>query len=48
MNTQLNVNNQGNIVFLQAGFLGSMNDARNLNLMERIGPRTDNDMPIVA
>ena len=32
MNTQLIVVNQGNIVFLQAGFLGSMNDAGNLDL----------------
>ena len=30
MNTQLIVNNLGNIVFLQAGFLGDMNDARTL------------------
>lgn len=39
------VDNQGNIVFLQAGFLGSMNDAGNFILMERIGPGTACDMP---
>ena len=32
MNTQLIVDNLGNIVFLQAGFLGSLNDAGNFNL----------------
>ena len=46
MNTLLIVDNLGNIVFLQAGFLGSMNDAGNFNMMERIGPGTDNDMPV--
>ena len=45
MNSQLIVDNLGNIVFLQAGFLGSMNDAGNFNLMERIEPGTNNDMP---
>ena len=45
MNTQLIVDNQGNIVFLQAGFLGSMNDAGNFILMDRIGPGTACDMP---
>ena len=45
MNTQLIVDNQGNIVFLQAGFLGSMNDAGNFILMDRIGPGTAYDMP---
>lgn len=45
MNTQLIVDNCGNIVFLQAGFLGAMNDAGNYNMMERIGPRTNYDMP---
>lgn len=45
MNTQLIVDNLGNIVFLQAGFLGSMNDSGNFNLMERIGPGTNYDMP---
>jgi hypothetical protein len=29
MNTQLIVDNVGNIVFLQAGFLGAQNDAAN-------------------
>lgn len=45
MNTQLIVDSLGNIVFLQAGFLGSMNDAGNFHLMERIGPGTNYDMP---
>ena len=40
MNTQLIVDNLGNIVFLQAGFLGALNDAGNYNLMDRIGPGT--------
>ena len=44
MNTQLIVDNQGNIVFLQAGFLGSMNNAGNFILMDRIGPGTAYDM----
>lgn len=48
MNTQLIVDNLGNIVFLQAGFLGSINDAGNYNLMERIGPGTNYDMPCGA
>ena len=46
MNTQLIMDNLGNIVFLQAGFLGSMNDAGNFHMMERIGPGADNDMPV--
>ena len=45
MNTQLIVGTLGNIVFLQAGFLGSMNDAGNYMLMQRIGPGTNYDMP---
>ena len=45
LNTQLIVGNVGNIVFLQAGFLRSPNDAGNFNLMERIGPGTNYDMP---
>ena len=45
MNTQLIVDNVGNIVFLQAGFLGAQNDAVNYLLMERIGPGTNHDMP---
>lgn len=45
MNTQLIVDSLGNIVFLQAGSLGAMNDAGNFHLMERIGPGTNNDMP---
>jgi hypothetical protein len=44
MNTQLIVDNIGNIVFLQAGFLGAMNDAGNYNMMERIGPGSHNDL----
>ena len=45
MNTQLIVDNLGNIVFLQAGFLGALNDAGTYNLMERIGPGTNYAMP---
>jgi hypothetical protein len=45
MNTQLIVDNLGNIVFLQAGFLGAQNDATNFLFMERIGPATNFDMP---
>ena len=45
MNTQLIVDNNGNIVFLQAGFPGSLNDAANYNLMTNIGPGTHYDMP---
>ena len=48
MNTQIIVDNLGNIVFLQAGFLGGQNDATNFLLMERIGPGTDHDMPVGA
>ena len=44
MNTELIVDNLGNVVFLQAGFLGVMNDAGNLNMMERIGPVARYDM----
>ena len=45
LNTQLIADNQGNIVFLQAGVLGSMNDGGNFILMERIGPGTVSNMP---
>jgi hypothetical protein len=45
MNTQLIVDNLGNIVFLQAGFLAAQNDATNFIFMERIGPGTNFDMP---
>ena len=48
MNTQIIVDNLGNIVFLQAGFLGGQNDAANFLLMERFGPGTDHDMPVGA
>lgn len=43
MNTQLIVDNLGNIVFLQAG---SLSDDGNFMLMETIGPCTDYDMPM--
>ena len=46
MNTQSIVDNLGNTVFLQAGFLGCMNDAGNFHLMEQIGHGTDNDVPV--
>ena len=42
MNTQIIVDS---LVFLQAGFLGSMNDACNFHLMERISPDIIYDMP---
>jgi hypothetical protein len=45
MNTQLIVDNLGNIVFLQVGFLGAQNNATNFIFMERIGPGTNCDMP---
>lgn len=45
MNKHSIVDSVGNSVSLQASFLGSMNDADNFRLMERIGPRTNNDMP---
>jgi hypothetical protein len=45
MNTQLIADSLGNIVFLQAGFLGAMNDAPDVLLMKRIGPGTNYDMP---
>ena len=48
MDTQLIVDNVGNIVFLQAGFLGAQNDAANFLLMERIGPVTNHDMSPAA
>lgn len=35
----------GHLVFLQAGFLGAMNDAGNYLMMERIGPGANHDMP---
>ena len=42
------VDDDKNIVFLRTEFWGSMNDAAgtNFNLMDRIGPRTDNDMTV--
>jgi hypothetical protein len=45
MNTRLIVDSLGNIVFLQAGFLGAMNNAGDFLLMERMGPGTNYDMP---
>ena len=38
----------GNIVCLQAGFLGGKNDVANFLLMERFGSGTDHDMPVGA
>ena len=38
MNTQLVIDNQGNIRFIQAGFLGSTHDAPSYRLMKPIGP----------
>ena len=48
MNTQIIVDNLGNIVCLQADFLGGKNDAANFLLMERFGSGTDHDMPVGA
>ena len=38
MNTQLVMDNEGHIRFVQAGFLGSTHDAVSFRLMEPIGP----------
>lgn len=45
MNTQLVIDNEGNIRFLQAGFLGSTHDATSYRLMEPIGPGRNLDIP---
>ena len=44
INTELVVDIHGNIIFLQAGFLGAMNNVGNFILMERIGTGTNYDM----
>ena len=45
MNTELVVEIYGNIIFLQAGFLGAMNNVGSFILIERIGTGTNYDMP---
>ena len=45
MNTQLVMDNEGHIHFVQAGFLGSMHDAVSFRLMEPIGPGRNMDLP---
>ena len=45
LNTQLVCDNSGHIRFLQAGFLGSMNDAQTFRLMDQIGPGLALDVP---
>ena len=48
INTQMICDNQGNIRFLQAGFLGSMHDAHRFRLMDQIGPGLALDIPVNA
>ena len=45
MNTQLVMDNEGHIRFVQAGFLGSTHDAVSFRLMEPIGPGRNLDLP---
>lgn len=45
MNTQLIIDNFGHLRFVQAGFLGSMNDAGSYGLMTPIGPGQQLDLP---
>ena len=45
MNTQLVMDNEGHIRFVQAGFLGSTQDAVSFRLMEPIGPGRNLDLP---
>ena len=45
MNTQLVMDNEGHIHFVQAGFLGNMHDAVSFRLMEPIGPGRNLDLP---
>ena len=45
MNTQLIVDAEGHIRFLQAGFLGSTHDALSFRLMEPVGPGRNLDLP---
>ena len=44
MNTELVLDIHGNIIFLQAGFLGAMNNVGSFILIERIGTGTNYDM----
>ena len=45
LNTQVIIDNEGNIRFLQAGFLGSTDDALSYRLMEQVGPGFNLDLP---
>ena len=45
MNTQLMMDNEGHIRFVQAGFLGSTHDSVSFRLMEPIGPGRNLDLP---
>ena len=45
MNTQLVIDTDGNIPFVQAGFLGSTHDAMSYRLMEPIEPGLNLDIP---
>ena len=48
MNTQLVMDNEGHIRFVQAGFLGSTLDAVSFRLMEPFGPGRNLDLPTNA
>ena len=45
MNSQLVMDNEGHIRFVQAGFLGSTHDAVSFRLMDPIGPGHNLDLP---
>ena len=45
MNTQIVLDNENNIRFLKAGFVGSMVDSTTYRLMEPIGPGERLDLP---
>jgi len=45
MNTQIVIDNEGHIRFLQAGFTGSTHDATSYSLMQPIGPGLTLDIP---
>ena len=47
-NTQLVMDNEGHIRFVQAEFLGSTHDAVSFRLMEPIGPGRNLDLPRTA
>jgi len=45
MNTQLVIDNEGHLRFVQAGFLGSTHDARSYRIIVPIGPGLPLDLP---